>query len=504
MSFLTFLASAIAGLIGYQWLMFQITKWKVRDIPTIGGDGFISHYLTARKFGVDGHRMIEEGYAKYPGRAFKVATFETSNRWLIVCNGPTMLDEIRKSSEEELSFTDASLELLQMDHTIRYADLHNHYLVDVVRGPLTRGFPSRFDDIKDEIAASFNDILPAKDEWTSYPLLGTLIPIICRTTNRLFVGLPLCRNPEWIRINCTLTIHIFNAGNTLNKLPGLLRPIVGRWISFYDREAKIAQKHLAPLVDERMRKEEELGRKYEGRPNDMISWLMDTAPAKLKNLQDFTHRLIQINFAAIHTTSSTLSSILFDLAPRPEYIEPLREEAEEIINEFGWTKDAMGRMRKLDSFMRESSRYGGIGVFSVIRQVRKDFKFSNGTVVPKGFRLVVPSRPVHLDPDVYPDANTFKGFRFSDIRDGGDGAESLKHQMVHLEPNFLFFGYGRAACPGRFFAVNEVKAMLAYLLMNYDFRLADGAKDTPSPHWNGGGRSPNAFAKMEFRKRQKV
>ncbi|KAH6904042.1 cytochrome P450 [Coprinopsis sp. MPI-PUGE-AT-0042] len=479
MSFLAFLASAIAGLIGYQWLMFQITKWKVRDIPTIGGDGFISHYLTARKFAEDGHRMIEEGYAKYPGRAFKVATLATNNRWLIVCNGPAMLDDIRKAGEEYLSFSDASLELLQMEHTIRYPDLHSDYLVDVVRGPLTRGFPSRFDDIKDEIAASFNDIIPVKNEWTAYPLLGTLIPIICRTTNRLFVGLPLCRNPDWIRINCTLTVHIFNAGNTLNKLPGFFRPIVGRWISIYDKEAKIVQKHLTPLVEERMRQEEALGKKYEGRPNDMISWLMDAAPARLKNVQDFTHRLIGINFAAIHTTSTTLSNVLFDLAPRPEYIEPLREEVEEIIDEFGWTKEAMGRMRKLDSFLRESSRFCGIGASSVTRHVRKDFTFSSGTVVPKGFRLVVPSSPVHLDPDVYADAHTFKGFRFSDIREGGNQGESLKHQMVHLEPNFLFFGYGRAACPGRFFAVNEVKAMLAYLLINYDFRLADGAEVTP-------------------------
>lgn len=207
------------------------------------------------------------------------------------------------------------------------------------------------------------------------------------------------------------------------------------------------------------------------------------------------HRVILINFAAIHTTSSTLSDTLFHLAPRPEYIEPLREE-------YGWTKDAMSRMRKLDSFMRECSRYAGLGVLSVTRHVRKDFKFSNGIVVPQGFRLVVPSGPVHVDPDVYENAHTFKGFRFSDMRDSGD--QNLKHQMVNLSPNHLFFGYGRAACPGRFFAVNEVKAMLAYILMTYDFRLADGAQESPSPHWIGGGRSPNAFAKMEFRKRYRA
>jgi hypothetical protein len=134
-----------------------------------------------------------------------------------------MLDDIRRSSEEYLSFSDVSLRLLQMDHTIRHPEMHEQYHVDVVRGPLTRGFPSRFDDIKDEIEASFKDILPAKDgtltcqtsrtdsnractDWTPYPLLETLIPIICRTTNRLFVGLPLCI--KVLRTSCLLLTRI--------------------------------------------------------------------------------------------------------------------------------------------------------------------------------------------------------------------------------------------------------------------------------------------------------
>ena len=53
--------------------------------------------------------------------------------------------------------------------------------------------------------------------------------------------------------------------------------------------------------------------------------------------------------------------MFFDLAARQEYIAPLRTEIEQAIGEQGWTKEAMGQMRKLDSFLRESSRLSGIG-----------------------------------------------------------------------------------------------------------------------------------------------
>jgi cytochrome P450 len=43
----------------------------------------------------------------------------------------------------------------------------------------------------------------------------------------------------------------------------------------------------------------------------------------------------------------------------------------------------------------------------------------------------------------------------------------------------LTWGYGQHACPGRFFAANEIKLMLARILMDYDLRLPEGmtAKD---------------------------
>ena len=49
---------------------------------------------------------------------------------------------------------------------------------------------------------------------------------------------------------------------------------------------------------------------------------------------------------------------LFELATRPEYVEPLRKEAEEAFQLNGrWKKDGLESMVKLDSFIKECQRY---------------------------------------------------------------------------------------------------------------------------------------------------
>jgi hypothetical protein len=47
---------------------------------------------------------------------------------------------------------------------------------------------------------------------------------------------------------------------------------------------------------------------------------------------------------------------LYDLAAHPEYVTPMREEVEAVIAAEGWTKAAMGKMRRVDSFVKESQR----------------------------------------------------------------------------------------------------------------------------------------------------
>ena len=65
----------------------------------------------------------------------------------------------------------------------------------------------------------------------------------------------------------------------------------------------------------------------------------------------------------------------------------------------------------------------------------------------------------------------------------------------------LDFGHGSHACPGRFFAINVIKATLAAILLKYDLKFRDG-ESYPVPKYN---RilvlTPNRERVVEFRNR---
>lgn len=57
------------------------------------------------------------------------------------------------------------------------------------------------------------------------------------------------------------------------------------------------------------------------------------------------------------------------------------------------------------------------------------------------------------------------------------------------------------ASPGRFFAANELKAMLAYIVVNYDVKFEDEGVRPPNM-WLGLTILPDPTATVLFRKRE--
>jgi len=420
-------------------------------------------------------------------------------QWMVVVTGPQMIEDVRHASDDQLSSKDAIAETLHLDILFGRGVLNDGFHVDVIRSQLTRNITARFSDIQDEITAAFADYVPIKgNEWTTVVMRDTIPNIVCRAVNRFLVGLPLCRDPDYRSLNVQFTFDIVTSGNVLNLFPTPLRHFIVRFLRKVPAGINRAIKHLEPLIKERLAQVEKYGEDWPDKPNDAISWFLEVAKEPhQRTVESFAIRILLMNFAGIHTTSQSFSNALFHLATSPEYVQPMREEVEAVINEEGWTKSAMGKLRKVDSFLRESQRISGNGAFTVRRKVLKDFTFSNGTTVPAGCMIGIPHRSVHCDPDNYADPDVFDGFRFSKMRE--KEGESSKHSMVTLTHEYLSFGQGRHACPGRFFATNEVKAMLAYVLLNYDVKMANPG--CPPELWFGLLSIPDPTAEVMFRKR---
>ncbi|KAJ7688404.1 cytochrome P450 [Mycena rosella] len=487
-----------AGLIGAYIIGTALYRPALSSVPAIGPSGTLSSYVGAYRYLRYGKGMIDEGYEKYS--VFRVPLI---HRWDVIISGSKLVEELRASKEEELSIREAFNEILQTNMTMGPNILGNPYHISVTRVEMTKNLDARFSEVHDEVVRTFEDHLALQDdEWKAIPVQATVMQVICRTSNRLFVGLPLCRNRDYLNLNFEFTISVVVAAQLINILPGFLRPILGPWISPLKKYLHRADQHLGVLVTERLRMENELGNDYSDRPNDLISWLLDVAEGEERTVSALVQRILVINFGAVHTSANTFSHALFDLAAFPSSVEEMREEADQIIKEEGWSKESVAKMDKIDSFIRESQRYNGNSITSMGRKVVKPggFTFSDGTTVPMGCFVSVATGPTHHNPDIYPNPNEFDALRFYRLRMADEGA--TRHQLAATNLDYLPWGHGRHACPGRFFAATMLKTMLAHILVNYDVKLEDESAGRPPNQWFAAICIPNGTANVMFRKRQ--
>ncbi|KAK7442710.1 hypothetical protein VKT23_015956 [Stygiomarasmius scandens] len=502
-SFLYLFAGIGGTYIIFSFLREQIDTYKLRHIPTIGPKGLLSSYFGRFQFVKHAKDMLQEGYERYHGGLFKIRTLD---QWIVIVTGDNMINDIRKASDDKMSFDFATRESFQQDHTMGKTVYLHPYHANIVRTTLTKNISTRFSDVQDEIATAFSDEIPPSADWKPYPTMNIVMRIISRTTNRLFVGLPVCRDPDYVNLNIEHTIHVFKSAFLINLFPSALHSIVGPLFSPLPSSLKRARKHLGHLCQERIDKDRQYGRDWDGRPNDLISWLLDEAPKEeLRSVDEILIRILHTNLGAIHTTSMAFTNILYHLCVQsPEVINILREEIESVIEEYGWTKDAMSRLRRTDSFIKEVARMVGTNGTVVERMAMKDFTFSNGTTLPAGSRVAVPGFVLQRDETRYKDADKFKPFRFFEMEpSGNEETGSVKHQMTTPNSDYFFFGTGKHACPGRFFAANELKTLVAHTLLNYDIKLENNATTVPASVWLIRDISPDASIKVMFRKRRR-
>ncbi|KAL2135133.1 hypothetical protein VTI74DRAFT_9726 [Chaetomium olivicolor] len=443
--------------------------------------------------------IYQEGYRKFKNSVFRVIT---PNKFNIIVVPPKFLNELRKLPDDVVSFDDAISQTMHTKYTklIIGETLVPHTIKTSLTPALVRLSPAIAEEVQDSICRE----LPPCDDWTAVNINHKLLRIVALVSGRIFIGSELSRSEEYLDAAINYTLELMAARRALDRVRPWLRPFLGYRIpevKKLDQRLIQADKFLQPIVAARR------AMKDGNKPDDMLQWLMD-GQGKFKeySTEELARIQLAISFVAILTTTLTATNVFYNLAAYPEYIPELRDEIRTVLSEHDvvFSSLALQAMKKLDSLLKETMRLYPANAVSFRRMVNKTFTLSNGQVIPAGVVIEVPSAATGRDPEIFPDPDTFDPWRFARIREqaraAGEVEAAAQNQFVSANPHVLTFGYGRHICPGRFFAANEIKMIVANFVMAYDMKLPEGVTERYPNRCVGSASSPDPTKQLLFKR----
>lgn len=171
-------------------------------------------------------------------------------------------------------------------------------------------------------------------------------------------------------------------------------------------------------------------------------------------------------FASIHQTVVAGFWILVKLAQKQdEYLPAIREEWDSIVSPHEvLSVKKLSQLTLLDSFIREVLRTKGDS-WGPVRQTTRPVHVGP-YVLPKNAMCIVLISRAHQHPDNYGSVGTvFDGFQW----------QKKGRPAVQGSADFLTFGLGRWACPGRQLAIHEIKIVLYMFFSKFDIRVKENS-----------------------------
>jgi cytochrome P450 len=215
--------------------------------------------------------------------------------------------------------------------------------------------------------------------------------------------------------------------------------------------------------------------------SNVLCWLAEIAKGCDRNGESLAHVEVLLTLASVHTTLLRMVNVLYDVTANPQYAAELRTEiAAQNIN---WTHATYARLEKMDSVIRESQRMSPPTILGLKRMFSEPFTFDDGTHIPRGTYAAMPIFSIENDPNITPNPEIFDGLRSYRRRHANDdegrdeakgAAKREQFQFSSLESTVLHFGYGKTACPGRYFASLVVKMVIVKMLSEFEFRFNEG------------------------------
>ncbi|KAJ2988913.1 hypothetical protein NUW58_g312 [Xylaria curta] len=464
--------------------------WSANPVPYLLGIVLDEYRKSAKT-------MLQDARKQYPNRPYRM----TTEFGEVVMLQSELFDEVRNNPNLSFFGTVAQERIGEIPGFEPVAAIgHDGDLVKIIaRKQLTKALSQVSTPLSEEAADAVLINLGEPTEWREIAITPVLLDLTARMSSRVFLGEELAKDEEWLKITKTYTVDVTKGIIQLSRYPVNLRPYIG-WLFPECRRVREYYTRGRNVIEPVMRKREEMTRAAlaAGKPapvfNDALGWMVQESKELGKEYDVVTFQLI-LSVVAINTTTDLLQSVLIDLIQHPDTMQAVRDEMVHVLKQDGWKKSALYNMKLLDSVIKETQRIRPI-FMAMRRSVEADTVLSDGTVVKKGSRIHIDTHRM-VDPHVYESPEEWKGNRFLEMR-SQPGKENLA-QLVTTNVDHFGFGHGLHACPGRFFAANELKISLCHLLIKYDWELA------PETDTNvmrvGFSQRANPTTKVLFRKR---
>lgn len=216
-------------------------------------------------------------------------------------------------------------------------------------------------------------------------------------------------------------------------------------------------------------------------------------------------------WASQGNTGPTCFWALMFLLKHQDAMKAVQEEATQVLGEgrlegrksFAFTLSSLKHTPVLDSVMEETLRLGASP--TLLRLVEKDcvLKMDSGQEyqIRRGDKVALfPYLSVHMDPDIHPEPTVFKYNRF--LNPDGTRKVDFYKSGKKIHHYNMPWGSGISICPGRFFALSEMKIFVLLMVMYFDFELVDPDVPVPPIHpnrWGFGTSQPSYEVRFRYR-----
>ncbi|KAI0408280.1 cytochrome P450 monooxygenase [Xylaria palmicola] len=499
------MSQPIPYFIGIVLVMWTTYTWatsssSLKRLPHVNPPSLISSAQAKREYHESANAILQKARKQYPNQAYRM----TTDFGQVVMLQSELFHEIRNDPNLSFfgTFTQERIWEIPGFQPLAAIGQGGKLVQIIARKQLTQMLSQITAPLSEEIALSLVTILGAPTDWREIEISPAIRDVTTRMTSRVLLGEELARDEEWLRIMKNYSVDITAGIIVLSRYPVNLRPYIG-WLFPECRRVRDYYSRAQALIAPVWKKREDLKRVAlaTGQPapvfNDALEWITQESKG-LNCASDVVTFQLVMSLVAISTTTDLIQGVLVDLIQHPDSMQAVRDEIVQILKQSGWKKTSLYNMKLLDSVIKETQRIRPI--FTAMRRfVGADMVLPDGTTVKKGSRIHIDTHRM-VDPKVYENPEEWKGSRFLELRSQPGNENSA--QLASTSIDHFGFGHGEHACPGRFFAANEVKITLCHLLLKYDWELAPGTDTTA---WrNGFSQRVNPSTTVLYRKRQSL